>query len=173
MSLKQLPAGPNPPEVVNAVIEIPQGSNIKYEVDEDSGVIFVDRILHTPMFYPANYGFVPSTAAQDGDPLDILVVTSQPLQPGTAILAQPIGLLVMEDEEGLDNKVVAVPPAKVDPLYAGVESVAQLPEIINQRINHFFERYKDLEKGKWVKVKQWQERAAALQEVEAAVSAFK
>ena len=173
MSLKQLPAGPNPPEVVNAVIEIPQGSNIKYEVDEDSGVIFVDRILHTPMFYPANYGFVPSTAAQDGDPLDILVVTSQPLQPGTAILAQPIGLLVMEDEEGLDNKVLAVPPAKVDPLYAGVESVAQLPEIIKQRINHFFERYKDLEKGKWVKVKQWQERAAALQEVEAAVSAFK
>ncbi len=170
--LKNLPAGKNPPEVINVVIEIPAGSNIKYEVDEDSGAIFVDRFLYTAMNYPFNYGFIPSTAAEDGDPVDVLVLSWHPVAPGTVFKAQPIGLLEMEDEEGIDTKIVAVPVAKVDPVFGNYTDVDQLPQIYKDQIKHFFEHYKDLEPGKWVKIKNWQSANTARQAIQAAIDHF-
>lgn len=163
--MKNLSPGKNPPEEINVVVEIPQGSLIKYELDKESGYIFVDRFAFTTMGYPANYGFVPNTLSGDGDPVDVLVLSVQPVHPGTVIPATPIGLLEMEDESGVDAKVIAVPPLKVDPFFGGYKDIADVPEAIKNRIKHFFEHYKELEKGKWVKVKNWQGKTAALEEV--------
>lgn len=163
--MKNLSPGKNPPEEINVVVEIPQGSLIKYELDKESGYIFVDRFAFTSMGYPANYGFVPNTMSGDGDPVDVLVLSTQPVHPGTVIPATPIGLLEMEDESGIDAKVIAVPPLKVDPFFGGYQDIADVPEAIKNRIKHFFEHYKELEKGKWVKVKNWQGKKAALDEV--------
>ncbi|KSW11973.1 inorganic pyrophosphatase [Pyrodictium occultum] len=151
----RLGPGKDAPEVVNVFIEIPMGSNVKYEYDEEAGVIKVDRFLYTSMVYPFNYGFVPGTLEEDGDPVDVLVITAQPVLPGTVIEARPIGVLVMEDEEGPDSKIVAVPKDKLDPSFKNVKSIDDLPEVLRDRIKHFFEHYKELEPGKWVKVREW------------------
>lgn len=141
------------PNAINAVIEIPLGSNIKYELDKDSGAIFVDRVVYGPMAYPANYGFVPNTLAADGDPADILVLTDYPLIPGSVIKVRLIGALVMEDESGQDEKLLAVPVKKLDPRFENIQSYKDLPDLTVARIKNFFETYKLLEPGKWVKVK--------------------
>ncbi|MBU1110012.1 inorganic diphosphatase [Patescibacteria group bacterium] len=168
-SLKDLPAGKNAPQEVNIVIEIPQGSSIKYEIDEETGAIFVDRFLHTAMYYPFNYGFIPNTKADDGDPLDVLVVSKHPVAPGSVIIAKPIGMLDMEDEAGQDEKIVAVPREKVDPEYGIIESIDELPSSIKNKIAHFFEHYKDLEKDKWVKVREWQDKKTALEVIKKSI----
>jgi inorganic pyrophosphatase len=149
MDVTQIPPGRNPPEEVNAVIEIPQGGMpVKYELDKRSGAMFVDRFLHTSMIYPANYGFVPNTLAEDGDPLDILVVTPTPVVPGVIIRSRPVGVLLMADEKGKDEKVLAVPIDKLNPFYTNVRSHNDLPKLLLDQIAHFFLHYKDLEPGK-------------------------
>jgi inorganic pyrophosphatase len=156
MDVAKIPAGNNPPEDINAIIEIPQGGlPVKYEVDKESGALFVDRFLHTAMYYPANYGFIPHTLSEDGDPVDILVISQIPVVPGAVIRCRPIGALQMQDEAGPDEKIIAVPVDKLHPFYQGVRSYLNLPEIMRAQISHFFEHYKDLEKGKWVTVAQW------------------
>jgi len=157
---------------VNAVIEVPQGSRVKYELDKASGMIRVDRILHASMIYPFNYGFVPETLCEDGDPSDVLVMGHEPLLPGTVVSCAPIGLLVMEDENGPDNKVLAVPTATVDSRFKEVSGLKDLPEQTPGEIRHFFERYKELEKGKWVKVVKWMDAKHALAELRRSHSAF-
>ncbi len=144
------------PEKVNVIIEIPAGSSVKFEVDKDSGVVFVDRFLHTAMHYPFNYGFVPGTRADDGDPVDVLVLSSSPVFPGCAIKCRPVGVLHMEDEEGEDTKIIAVPLEKVDPEYGRISDISEVPDHLREKIKHFFEHYKDLEKGKWVRVRNWE-----------------
>jgi inorganic pyrophosphatase len=165
MDISQIPAGKNPPQDINVVIEITGGaaggSPVKYEIDKDSGAVFVDRLLNTPMFYPCNYGFVPNTLHADGDPTDVLVISDFPLQPGVVIRCRPIGVLKMEDEAGMDDKLIALPVAKVDPFHAHIGDLADIPQKTRDRIKHFFEHYKDLEEGKWVKVIGWGDRAEA------------
>ncbi len=153
MDISKIPAGKNPPQEINVFIEIPQGSSVKYELDKDSGVIAVDRLLYTSMSYPFNYGFIPNTHAEDGDPTDVLLITSAPLFPGTMVSARPIGMLEMEDEGGIDHKIIAVPTAKIDPELSDVNEVDNLGEHLKSKIKHFFETYKQLEPNKWVKVK--------------------
>lgn len=156
MSFKLIPAGKNVPEDVNVIIEIPMDSEpVKYEVDKDTGAIFVDRLLTTPMRYPCNYGYVPQTLGGDGDPLDALVMMPMRLIPGSVINCRPIGYLQMTDESGEDEKLIVVPNNKISPLYKDVETVRALPALIRDQIAHFFEHYKDLEKGKWVKIDGW------------------
>jgi inorganic pyrophosphatase len=156
MDLTQIPVGIAPPYDVHAVIEIPQGGiPVKYELDKKSGALFVDRFLHTSMYYPGNYGFIPQTLGADGDPVDVVVVGQVPVVPGVVIRCRPIGALLMEDEAGGDEKIVAVPHDKLHPFYTGVQSYNDLPKILTEQIAHFFEHYKDLEKGKWVTVSHW------------------
>ncbi len=153
MQLEAIPVGKNPPNDVNVVIEVPVGGEpIKYEMDKASGALFVDRFLHTPMRYPGNYGFVPHTLSDDGDPIDVLVASSRPIVPGAVINVRPIGVLKMEDESGQDEKIIAVPSDKLTKRYLKVQALEDLPEALLDQIKHFFEHYKDLEKGKWVKV---------------------
>jgi inorganic pyrophosphatase len=158
--LKILP-GRALPDEINVVIEIPQGSNVKYEIDKQSGALVVDRVLFTPMIYPVCYGFIPNTLAQDGDPADALVLMPGPVAPGSVIRSRPIGLLQMQDEAGHDEKIVCVPYDKVHTLYSEISDVAQLPDITRAAIEHFFKHYKDLEPGKWVKIAGWADRSAA------------
>ncbi len=146
---------------VKVLIEIPQGSNVKYELNKETNTIEVDRFLHTAMAYPANYGFVPHTLAEDGDPTDILVISSRSVVPGSMIKAKVIGMLEMEDEAGIDTKLIAVPTAKIDPVFGQYQEITDLPEATKNTIKHFFEHYKDLEKGKWVKTKNWLSREEA------------
>ncbi|MDE2515185.1 MAG: inorganic diphosphatase [Rhodospirillales bacterium] len=161
MDVAKIPTGHNPPRDINVVVEIPQGSAVKYEVDKASGAIFVDRFLFTPMAYPAAYGFIPGTLSADGDPADALVLVPAQVVPGAVVRARPIGMLLMEDEAGQDEKIVCVPHDRVHPQHSHVETIDDLPEITRAAIEHFFERYKDLEKGKWVKVTGWAGRDAA------------
>lgn len=163
--MHNLSPGKKAPEEVNVVIEIPEGSLVKYEQDHDSGYIFVDRFVRTTMGYPANYGFVPNTMSGDGDPVDVLVLCSQPLLPNTVVPCIPIGLLEMEDESGVDAKVIAVPTEKSDPFWGKYKDLADLDEAVKAKIKHFFEHYKEIEPGKWVKVKGWHGKKAALEEV--------
>ena len=163
--MKNLSPGKNPPGEINVFIEIPQGSLVKYELDKESGYVFVDRFAFTTMGYPANYGFVPNTMSGDGDPVDVLVLSIQPVYPGCVIPAIPIGLLEMEDESGIDAKVIAVPPLKVDPFYGKYKDLSEIDAAIKNRIKHIFEHYKELEPGKWVKVKNWKGKKEALGEV--------
>ena len=165
MDIKNLSAGKKAPEEVNVFVEIPQGVSVKYELDKDSGFIFVDRFLYTEMNYPFNYGFVPGTLAQDGDPVDILVLSSKPVVPGVVIPSRPIGMLEMEDEAGIDNKVIAVPLPKLDIKFKNYNDVTDIPAKIQEEIKFFFENYKKLEPGKWVKIKEWKGRKEALEEV--------
>lgn len=142
---------------INVIIEIPMNSNpVKYEIDKESGAIFVDRFVQTAMFYPCNYGFIPHTLANDGDPVDVLVVSHYPVIPGCVIRSRPIGVLMMEDESGLDEKIIAVPVGKLDISFDAIKDLSDLCPMLTQRIKHFFEHYKDLEKGKWVKIKGWE-----------------
>lgn len=161
----KLSSGKNPPNEVYVYIEIPQNGSVKYELDKESGVIFVDRFLHTAFTYPFNYGFVPNTSAPDGDPVDVLVISDKTVAPGTIIPAVPIGMLEMEDEEGIDTKVIAVPTKKVDPFYGSWNDVTDLPESLRAKIKHFFEHYKELEPGKWVKIKDWKGKKFAHEEI--------
>ncbi len=165
MDITKIKPGNNPPEDVNVVIEIPQGGLVKYEMDKVSGAVMVDRFVRTSMGYPANYGFVPNTISGDGDPVDVLVLCSQPLFPGTVVNTIPVALLQMEDEAGIDAKIIAVPPVKSDPFWGSITDVAGIPEPVKEQIKHFFEHYKELEPGKWVKVKEWKDKKAALEEV--------
>jgi inorganic pyrophosphatase len=172
MDISKLSIGHAPPQDINVVIEIPQGSAVKYEVDKDSGAMVVDRFLFTAMAYPAAYGFIPGTLAEDGDPADALVLTPSPVIPGAVIRCRPIGMLNMEDEKGPDEKIVCVPHDKVHTQFSTIKTVDELPEITRQAIQHFFETYKDLEKGKWVKVTGWvgpkEAEAAIVKSIEAA-----
>lgn len=158
-------------KVVNVFVEIPQGGNIKYELDKDSGIIFVDRFVYTAMAYPFNYGFIPGTAADDGDPVDVLVVSSVPVQAGVVLPSVVIGMLEMEDEEGVDTKLVAVPTAKIDPMYGSITDITELPEMVRSKMKHFFEHYKELEPGKWVKVREWKSADVAFEEVKKGIAA--
>ncbi len=171
MNPKNLPAGKNPPEQINVFIEIPAGGNTKYEIDADTGALFVDRFLHTASVYPFNYGFIPSTNGEDGDPLDVIVLSSSPVVPGCVMKCQPIGMLEMEDEEGLDAKLLAVPVAKVDPIFGAYKDITDVPEPIKNKIKHFFETYKTLEPGKWVKVNNWQGAGRAKEEIKKGMNA--
>jgi inorganic pyrophosphatase len=173
MSLDQVSPGKKLPESFNVIIEISMNADpVKYEVDKESGAIFVDRFMGTAMHYPTNYGYVPQTIAGDGDPVDVLVMTPFPLPPGVVVPCRAIGILLMEDEGGMDGKVLAVPTEKILPMYAKIQSLEDLHELQLQQIAHFFERYKDLEKGKWVKVKGWEGKDAAHQEILDGVANF-
>jgi len=166
MSFEDVSIGKNPPEEVNVIIEIPQGGDpIKYEIDKDSGELFVDRVLGTSMRYPCNYGYIPHTLCGDGDPIDVLVVMPFSLQAGCVVKCRPVGVLQMSDESGQDSKLLAVPVTKTTPLYEKVQSYKDLPEILINQIGHFFEHYKDLEPGKWVKVEGWQDAETAKKEI--------
>lgn len=165
MNLDKLTAGDKAPEEVNVFVEIPQNSPIKYEVDKESGAIMVDRFMHTAFSYPFNYGFIPNTLADDGDAVDVLVISTHPVQAGAVITVRPIGLLEMEDEAGLDNKIIAVPTDKVDPFQSNIKDIKDLPEATKDMIRHFFERYKDLEKNKWVKLNNYLGKKAALADI--------
>jgi inorganic pyrophosphatase len=162
MNLDAIPAGSSPPDDVNVVIEVPVGGEpIKYEMDKKSGALFVDRFLYTSMRYPGNYGFIPHTLSDDGDPVDVLVASTRALTPGSVINCRPIGVLIMSDESGGDEKVIAVPSVKLTRRYENVREYTDLPAITIDQIAHFFERYKDLEQGKWVKVDRWGSSAEA------------
>ncbi|TSA86964.1 inorganic diphosphatase [Helicobacter mehlei] len=171
MDISKIPTGNNPNKV-NAVIEIPYNSNIKYEVDKESGAVLVDRIMYASMVYPANYGFVPHTLSLDGDPADILVLGEDPLQAGSVIPCRLIGVLVMEDESGMDEKLLAVPLEKIDPRYAKIQDLEDLPPIVLQKIKHFFETYKDLEPEKWVKVKDFGNKSKAQEILQKAIENY-
>ena len=172
MDISKIKVGSNP-DKINAVIEIPYGSNIKYEIDKESGAVCVDRVLYSAMFYPANYGFVPNTLAADGDPADILVLNEYPLQAGSVIPCRLIGVLVMEDEAGMDEKLLAVPVSKIDPRYDGIKRYKDLPEATLNKIKNFFETYKILEPNKWVKVKEFKCQECAKEILDAAIKNYK
>ena len=173
MSLQQVPTGKDVPDDVNVIIEIPLDSEpVKYEVDKETGAIFVDRMLKTAMRYPCNYGYIPHTLCGDGDPVDVLVIMPLPLIPGSVVRCRPIGMLKMTDEAGEDDKIVAVPIEKVTGLYRDVSDVRDLPDLIRDQIAHFFDHYKDLERGKWVKIDGWRDVQAAKDEILNSVKRF-
>ncbi|WP_039458847.1 inorganic diphosphatase [Candidatus Jidaibacter acanthamoebae] len=173
MNLEKIKVGNHPPDDIHVVIEVPMNSDpVKYEYDKEVGAIFVDRFMPTSMFYPCNYGFIPNTLSGDGDPADVLVISSYPVVPGSVINAKPIGVLITEDEKGKDEKILAVPSPKVDLAYANINSYKDLPEIIIQKISHFFENYKSLEKGKWVKVTGWEDVDIAKKIINEAIKRF-
>jgi inorganic pyrophosphatase len=162
MRIDAIPIGVNPPHDVNVIIECPLGGEpVKYELDKASGALFIDRILHTPMRYPCNYGFIPHTLADDGDPIDALIVARTPFMPGSIARVRPVGVLMMEDDGGGDAKLLCVSVNKVYPYYSDVEEYTDLPRIVLDQIEHFFTHYKDLEPGKWVKCSGWEGRATA------------
>jgi inorganic pyrophosphatase len=156
MLIDAIAIGTNPPADVNVIIEVSVGGQpIKYEMDKKAGTLVVDRFLYTPMAYPGNYGFVPHTLAEDGDPIDVLVCNTRPLLPSCVINVRPIGALMMEDDKGIDEKIIAVPSSHLTKRYEGIDHFTDLPEITLKQIQHFFEHYKDLEPGKWVKIGDW------------------
>jgi len=167
--VKRVGPGDKAPDLVNVVIEIPAYSSVKYEYDEESDVIKVDRVLYTSMVYPFNYGFVPGTMEEDGDPVDVLVISDHSFIPGSVVEARPVALLEMEDEEGVDSKVVAVPKDKVEPRYSSIRDLGDLPEILRKKIEHFFEHYKELEPGKWVKIRGWKGSEEAKRKIAEAI----
>ncbi|MEG9884360.1 MAG: inorganic diphosphatase [Hyphomicrobiales bacterium] len=156
MQLDAIAVGKNPPETVNVIIEVPIGGDpVKYEMDKASGAMVVDRFLYTAMHYPGNYGFIPHTLADDGDPLDVLVANHRPLMPGAVIGCRPVGVFFMRDESGEDEKIIAMPSPEITKLYDQVKSYKDLPEILLNQITHFFTHYKDLEEGKWTEIIRW------------------
>jgi inorganic pyrophosphatase len=166
MNIEALSIGKDIPNDFNVVIEIPANTpGIKYELDKHSGCLLVDRFMSTAMHYPCDYGFIPHTLSEDGDPVDVLLVAPYPLQPGVVVRSRPLGMLEMEDESGIDAKLVAVPVSKLTPIYDHLQGINDLPPLLLQQIRHFFEHYKDLEKGKWVKVRDWKDVDAARQEI--------
>jgi inorganic pyrophosphatase len=174
MRIDAIATGKNPPHDVNVIIEVPIGGEpIKYEIDKDSGALVVDRFLYTSMRYPGNYGFVPHTLSDDGDPIDVVVCNTRAIVPGAVINCRPIGVLYMEDESGGDEKILAVPSSKLTKRYDKVKSYADLPEITVDQIKHFFEHYKDLEPNKWVKVIKWGDASEAGKLIEEAIERYK
>jgi inorganic pyrophosphatase len=174
MRIEAIAIGRNPPEDVNVIVEVPVGGQpIKYEMDKEAGVLVVDRFLYTPMFYPGNYGFVPHTLSGDGDPIDVLVCNTRELVPGCVINVRPIGVLIMEDNAGQDEKVIAVPMPHLTRRYEKVMNFTDLPEITLKQIEHFFEHYKDLEPGKWVKIGGWHDATAAKEMIREAIERAK
>lgn len=162
MRIDAISIGDTPPDDINVIIEVPVGGQpIKYEMDKDAGTLVVDRFLYTPMTYPGNYGFVPHTLSDDGDPIDVLVCNNRPLIPGCVINVRPVGVLIMEDNAGQDEKILAVPSSHLTQRFEKVAEFTDLPEITLKQIEHFFEHYKDLEPGKWVKIGGWQNSARA------------
>jgi inorganic pyrophosphatase len=173
MDITQIPPGRKPPQEVNAFIEIPQGGQpVKYELDSKSGALFVDRFLHTSMIYPSNYGFIPGTLGEDGDTLDILVVTPMPVVAGAVIRSRPVGVMLMEDEKGVDEKILAVPVDALNPFYSNVKSHKDLPPLLVQQIEHFFKHYKDLEPGKTATVGEWATLNVAHERIMQAIDRF-
>jgi len=169
MLLEKIPAKASNDEF-NVIIEIPMNDTpVKYEFDKDSGAIIVDRFIQVAMSYPCNYGFIPHTLSGDGDPADVLVLSQYPIIPGAVVKVRPVGVLLMEDESGKDEKILAVPGAKIDTSFAHIQDLNDVPEIMRKRISHFFERYKDLDQGKWVKVTGWDNAAKARQLIDEAV----
>jgi inorganic pyrophosphatase len=171
VNISKISPGPKAPEEINVVIEItPETSPVKYEFDKETGFITVDRVVQTSMVYPCNYGFIPNTLADDGDPTDVLVLNNHPLIPGCVIKVRPIAVLIMEDESGMDEKILAVPTDKINMYYKDIHSHKDLPESFLNSIQHFFERYKDLEKGKWVKVTGWADKDKAFEIIKKSIS---
>ncbi len=174
MRIDAIAIGANPPEDVNVIVEVPLGGQpIKYEMDKEAGTLVVDRFLYTPMTYPGNYGFVPHTLSEDGDPIDVLVCNTRQLVPGCVINVRPIGVLVMEDNAGHDEKVIAVPSPHLTQRYEGVTEYTNLPPITLRQIEHFFEHYKDLEPGKWVRIGDWGDAAMARRMITEAIERAK
>lgn len=174
MSFFNLSPGDNIPNEINVVIEIPAHNDpIKYEVDKETGAVFVDRFMAASMHYPCNYGYVPQTLSEDGDPVDVLVPTPFPLIPGSVIRCRPVGVLNMTDEAGRDAKILAVPGDKLTSLYRTVEAPSDLPQLLLDQIAHFFDHYKDLERGKWVKIEGWGRAEEARQEVLSSIERYK
>ena len=173
MDISKIPATTDNLEHINVIIEVPRGAApVKYEIDKDSGALLVDRFMHTSMIYPCNYGFVPNTLSDDGDPADVLVVSDIPLVHSCVIEARPVGVLIMEDESGQDEKIIAVPKSKLYPIYDNVQEYTDLPQLLLDQVSHFFERYKDLEKNKWVKVKGWEGSKSANKILKEAVERY-
>lgn len=174
MRIEGITIGTSPPNDVNVIIEVPVGGQpIKYELDKDAGTLVVDRFLYTPMTYPGNYGFVPHTLSEDGDPIDVLVCNTRQLIPGCVINVRPIGALMMEDDSGKDEKIIAVPSPHLTRRYEGVENYDDLPDITLQQVQHFFEHYKDLEPGKWVNIGGWRDASEARQLIVDAIARAK
>jgi len=174
MRLDAIAIGKNPPEDINVVVEVAIGGEpIKYEMDKEAGTLVVDRFLYTPMRYPGNYGFVPHTLSDDGDPIDVLIANTRPIVPGAVINVRPVGVLKMEDDGGIDEKIIAVPSTKLTRRYEKVVNYSDLPQITLDQIKHFFEHYKDLEPGKWVKIAGWGDAAEARQLIQEAVERAK
>ncbi|WP_349369952.1 inorganic diphosphatase [Salinarimonas sp.] len=170
MRIDAVSVGKNPPHEVNVVIEVPIGGEpIKYELDKAAGTLVVDRFLYTSMRYPGNYGFVPHTLSDDGDPVDVLVANTRAIVPGAIIAVRPVGVLIMEDEAGQDEKIIAVPTTKLTRRYESVKTIADMPDITLKQIEHFFAHYKDLEPGKWVKIVRWGDAEEALEMVTRAI----
>jgi len=173
MRLDLLPIGKNPPHEVNVVVEVPVGGEpIKYEIDKATGALFVDRFLYTAMRYPGNYGFIPHTLSEDGDPCDVVIANQRGLLPGSVIAVRPVGVLKMLDEAGGDEKIVAVPAPRLSRRYESVHEYTDLPEITRQQIQHFFEHYKDLEPGKWVKITGWGDAGEARRLISESIARF-
>ncbi len=172
MNLDKISYGENP-EKVKAIIEIPCGSNIKYEVEKESGALVLDRVMHSAMYYPANYGFVNNTLSQDGDPADIMILTEYPMQAGSVVNCRLVGVLIMEDESGIDEKLLAVPTSKIDPTFDEIKDLDDIPAHTLAKIKNFFETYKMLEPNKWVKVKEFQNKAAATKILQDAIDNVK
>ena len=173
MDISKISVGRTPPVDLHAVIEIPVGGiPVKYELDKESGAMFVDRFLHTAMYYPGNYGFIPHTLSEDGDPCDILVVSNVPVVPGAVIRCRPVGALLMQDEAGQDEKILAVPVDDLHPFFSGVREYTDLPEVLIEQIAHFFNHYKDLEKGKWANIVRWVGVKEAEETVRAAIQRY-
>lgn len=173
MGLMRVDSGRDVPNEFNVIIEIPMnGEPVKYEVDKETGVLFVDRFLTTSMFYPANYGYIPQTLSEDGDPVDVLVVTPFPLQSGSVVRCRTVGMLKMTDESGVDAKLLAVPIVKASKIYESVQTYEDLPKHLLLSLEHFFQHYKDLEDGKWVKLDGWDDPDAARREIVASVERY-
>ncbi|GLS17399.1 inorganic pyrophosphatase [Labrys miyagiensis] len=174
MRIDAVSTGRNPPHEVNVIVEVPVGGEpIKYEMDKESGALVVDRFLYTPMRYPGNYGFVPHTLSDDGDPIDVLIANQRGIIPGAVIAVRPVGVLKMSDESGGDEKIIAVPVPRLTRRYEKVHNYTDLPEITIKQIEHFFEHYKDLEKNKWVKVEGWGDAKEAESMILAAIERYK
>jgi inorganic pyrophosphatase len=170
MFIDAIAIGHNPPDDVNVIIEVPIGGEpIKYEMDKRAGTLVVDRFLYTPMRYPGNYGFVPHTLSEDGDPIDVLIANTRPIIPGAVINVRPVGVLRMTDDGGGDEKIVAVPSPKLTQRYVDIQEYSDLPKITLEQIQHFFQHYKDLEPGKWVKIEGWSDAATARRLIQAAI----
>lgn len=174
MGYNSIPAGKNLPDDIYVAIEIPANATpIKYEIDKDMDALLVDRFMATPMFYPANYGYINNTLADDGDALDVLVITPYPVVPGSVIRARPVGVLKMSDEAGGDEKLLAVPHEKLTQLYNDIQDIDDVPQLLKDQIAHFFENYKDLEKGKWVKIEGWENADSARAAIMKSAAAYK